>query len=258
MAKPTILKERGTGEEMYPHTLASLVHTSTGENVEEAVKAAKYALFDDQWTAAGGTVNVSGVTYGLNGLNDLTYEEAIGIFASYPLCKHSSTVRQSTFASIRDRTLFPIKTDSFMETNYIEAFISCPNLVAVKFITAGNYSIVSISNGQNMFKSCPSLKYIYDTLAFGPNANMSGVFERCTSLEEVSIKNLMKSLSIASSPKLSLDSLAFMVHNAANAQPITITVHSDVYTKLTNESNTEWHAILEQAAQKNIMFTTTS
>ena len=64
MAKPTILKERGTGEELYPRTLASLVHTSTGENVEEAVDEAKFKLFDDQWTAAGGTVIVSGVTYG--------------------------------------------------------------------------------------------------------------------------------------------------------------------------------------------------
>ena len=82
MAKPTILKERGTGEELYPRTLASLVHTSTGENVEEAVDKAKFKLFDDQWTAAGGTVIVSGVTYGLNGLNDLTYDEAIGVYAS--------------------------------------------------------------------------------------------------------------------------------------------------------------------------------
>ena len=266
MAKPTILKERGTGEELYPRTLASLVHTSTGENVEEAVDEAKFKLFDDQWTAAGGTVIVSGVTYGLNGLNDLTYDEAIGVYASYPLCKHLFTDRRGMFSGIKDRTLLPIRTNSFEVTGYIEAFLSCPNLVAVKFITAGNNPIVSISNGQNMFKNCPSLKYIYDTLVFGSNANLSGTFELCPSLEKVRIKNLMKSLSMAHSPKLSLDSISYMVANAANTATITITVHPDVYAKLTGDTTnaaaatlTEeeaaaWQQVLADANVKNISF----
>ena len=36
----------------------------------------------------------------------------------------------------------------------------------------------------------------------------------------------------------------------------TITVHPDVYAKLTDETNTEWHALLALAAEKNITFAT--
>lgn len=38
---------------------------------------------------------------------------------------------------------------------------------------------------------------------------------------------------------------------------ITITVHPSVYSKLTDESNTEWHKVLLDAAEKNITFATT-
>ena len=51
MAKQTILKERGTGEVLYPHTLASLVKTSDGGNVDEGLDKAKRAVFIDRWNA---------------------------------------------------------------------------------------------------------------------------------------------------------------------------------------------------------------
>lgn len=44
--------------------------------------------------------------------------------------------------------------------------------------------------------------------------------------------------------------------NAANTSAITITVHPDVYAKLTDESNAEWYAVLTAAAAKNITFAT--
>lgn len=48
-----------------------------------------------------------------------------------------------------------------------------------------------------------------------------------------------------------------MVTNAANTAAITITVHPDVYAKLTDEDNAEWHQILIDAEDKNIQFVTT-
>lgn len=228
----------------------------------------KMDLFIDMWNQAwyvNGTVygkydpvNAPDAEHPFMG-NDIwmTYEEAIEIYALYPLCKVIFTSRQGQFAKLNVRTLPPINTDSFSATNYIETFLGNPNLVAVKFITAYNYPIVNISGPQNMFKGCRSLKHIDGTLSFSPNINISGVFESCSSLEEVSIKNLRQSLSIASSPNLSLESLAFMAQNAVNTSPITVTVHTDVYTKLTDEANAEWHQVLIDAAAKNITFATT-
>ena len=47
-----------------------------------------------------------------------------------------------------------------------------------------------------------------------------------------------------------------MVENAANTKAITITVHKDVFAKLTDEANTDWHQVLTDATNNNITFAT--
>lgn len=63
-------------------------------------------------------------------------------------------------------------------------------------------------------------------------------------------------MSFASSPLLSRESLEYLVENAANTAPIAITVHPDVYAKLTDESNAEWYAVNEVAIARDIQFVT--
>nr|DAU86832.1 MAG TPA: leucine-rich repeat protein [Caudoviricetes sp.] len=244
----------------------------TPEGMLSVAEGAKRAVFIDLFNEAAGDDGYARMENGvfdckLNGV-PLTYEDAIGVYASYPLCKHRNPTRQAMFAATRNKTLFPINTDSFLATNYIEAFTGCSNLVAVKFITASNNQIVAISSAQNMFRNCERLKYIYGVLAFTSNVNVSGAFDFCSSLEEVRIKNLAKSLNLASSPKLSFDSLAFIVQYAANTTAITVTVHADVFAKLTGditneaaaalteEELTQWGAVLDAALAKNITFAT--
>lgn len=244
----------------------------TPEGALSLTDAAKMRPFIEMFNEAAGNDGYARMENGvfdckLNGV-PLTYEEAIGVYASYPMCKHRNPTRQAMFSATRNKTLFPISTDSFLATNYLEAFLGCHNLVAVKFITASNNPIVAISSAQNMFRNCESLKYIYGALAFTSNVNISGAFDFCLSLEEVRIKNLAKSLNLASSPKLTLDSLAFMVQYAANTTAITITVHPDVFAKLTGDTTneaaaalteeelTQWSAVLTDALEKNITFAT--
>ena len=58
------------------------------------------------------------------------------------------------------------------------------------------------------------------------------------------------------SPLLSFDSVRFMVDNIVESASATITVHPDVYAKLTDETNTEWHKVLTDALDKQITFVT--
>ena len=244
----------------------------TPEGMLSVADAAKRAVLVDMFNEAAGNDGYARMVDGvfdckLNGV-PLTYEDAIGVYASYPLCHHRNPTRQAMFAGTRNKTLFPINTDSFLATNYIETFTGCSNLVAIKFITAVNHQIVAISSAQNMFRNCESLKYIYGALAFASNVNVSGAFDFCLNLEEVCIKNLAKSLQIAQSPKLSLDSLAFMVQYAANTTAITVTVHPNVFAKLTGDITNEaaaaltdeelaqWAQVLTDALEKNITFAT--
>lgn len=244
----------------------------TDGGVLSVTEGAKRAVFIDMFNEAAGDDGYARMDNGvfdckLNGV-PLTYEEAIGVYASFPLCKHRNPTRQIMFAGSRDKTLFPINASSFLSTSYLEAFTSCRNLVAVKFITSSNRPIVPISNARRLFQNCESLKYIYGVLAFAPNVDALDAFGRCLSLEEVRIKDLAKSLDLASSPKLSLDSVAFMVQNAANTTAITVTVHADVFAKLTGDTTNEasaalteeelaqWAQVLTDALEKNITFAT--
>lgn len=79
--------------------------------------------------------------------------------------------------------------------------------------------------------------------------------------ELVELRGCLRSnfdFNIADSPLLSLASFQYMVDNAYNTAPITITVHPDIYAKLTDATNAEWYAVAEAAAAKNIAFATTN
>ncbi|MDY4811201.1 MAG: hypothetical protein SO168_03950, partial [Muribaculaceae bacterium] len=67
---------------------------------------------------------------------------------------------------------------------------------------------------------------------------------------------------------LSLSSLEYMVSRAVNTQAITVTVHPDVYAKLTGDTTNaaaaalsadelaQWQSLVSAAAAKNISFAT--
>jgi len=87
---------------------------------------------------------------------------------------------------------------------------------------------------------------------------VGNAFNGCTALITAPIKNLKVSFSFGSSPLLSLASLQYLVTNRANGTtPITITVHADVFAKLTSTDPqyAEWNAFWADAvANEYIVF----
>lgn len=75
-------------------------------------------------------------------------------------------------------------------------------------------------------------------------------------METLLLLNLKNNVSFANSPLISFGSLKYMITNTVNTSPITVTVHSDVYDKIQDETNVEWHALIETAAAKQITFAT--
>lgn len=84
-------------------------------------------------------------------------------------------------------------------------------------------------------------------------------FISCWALEEVRIMGLTHDVEFDYSPNITLESFGYMINHSAVAanSSATIKVHPEVYAKLTDETNTEWHQILLDAAEKNIQFATT-
>ena len=134
-------------------------------------------------------------------------------------------------------------------------------------------AICGISSTQNSILSQnPKLKYVYrrwaetgkhdevygDVTLAGRTSGVINAFAQCPLIEEFALCNLRVNLNMAKhSPNVNLYSVNFVVQKAQNTAAITITVHPDVYAKLTDPSNTEWYAVNTAAQAKNIAFATT-
>lgn len=104
---------------------------------------------------------------------------------------------------------------------------------------------------------CRKLRKVIGELDITNVSGFRDPFKFALCLEEITLYGLKASISFADCPLLSLASLQYLVNNAANTTAITVTVHPQVYAKLTDESNAEWHAVLTAAEAKNINFATT-
>jgi len=207
----------------------------------------KKSLFIDLWnqaTGSHGKYNTKTGYFELNGLTDISYEQAIciilagGINTSYP---------NDMFRNKQIRTNL-ISVITFINNSGNRTFDNCINL---EIANVGDLHL-----GRSMFQNCSHLHTILSAFSLNvdtPNTQYS--FSNCKSLQNLKLKVSM-SFSISDSPLLSYDSIKYMIDNAANTSPITITVHPDVYAKLTDTTNTEWNAILNNAATKQISFVT--
>ena len=77
---------------------------------------------------------------------------------------------------------------------------------------------------------------------------------------------IKKSFDVRTSPLLTFSTMQYLVTNAANTSPITVTVHPDVYAKLTGDTTNaaaaaltsdelaQWTALVTTANSKNISF----
>lgn len=256
---------------MYPQTLACLVKTADGGNVDEGLEQAKRAVFNDMWdTAWGGygkydPVNAPDPQHPYMG-NEIwmTYEEALVVLSYYrPKVKHPY---QYSFARANTRTLPPINLVSQSDMTY--CFQGAATLISIHLTGENTKKEIRPSLAGWMFDGCKQLKNIngYISLSMCTNANL--MFRDCGALESVNISELKISIGFPDSPLLSLASLQYLVTNAANTSAVAVTVHPDVYAKLTGDTTNEaaaalteeeataWQQVLAEAVEKNISFAT--
>ena len=228
---------------------------------------AKYATFDAQWTAAGGTVITPGKVYECNGTNDLTFAEAVDIMSRYSKRKLTDLTR--AYFAAQCRALLPIWSNGAIKLN--SAFQSS-YFRKIVFKTHRTPSVVSIASGGSgaAFHTCGSLRAIDGILDFTAEHDpLAFTFRWCDELREVQVKGLNSNAILAESSHLSLASMQYLVANATNTKAITITVHPDVYAKLTGDTTNaaaaalpsdvlaQWQQVLADAMAKNISFATT-
>lgn len=228
------------------------------ENISDE---ARKSLFCDLFNAAAGTAGYAKFTNGvwdckLNGLT-LSYDEAVMILSIY----HTGGDHTEDLVHHPVRTNLPlysnwatINLSRFAENN------TSLEVANVNCVIRGDYL-------QLAFYGCKHLREIRGPIRHEIAKIDDGAFLGCPKLESLDLRKLKGNLLLSNSPLFKLDSLDSIVTNAANGNTaITITVHADVYAKLTGDTTNEaaaaltadelsqWQALLTKAAGKHIAF----
>lgn len=210
------------------------------------------------YVAAGAAYNEQTGFYELNGLTDITEEQMREIYVkTNEMDKYSDLTSSYPGAKIRANLGFYENTYRFQKSiSIFDAFRGSQ----FEVLKLGANSLIyrtPVSNVNSAFTACRKLTKIIGVLDFSNiTSNVNYTFGSCEKLNSVFIKNLKISIPFSDSPLLSLESLQYLITNAANTSAITVTVHADVYAKIQDETQTEWHALIASAQEKNITFAT--
>lgn len=207
------------------------------------------------------TYNAATGYFKCNGLTDITpaqmqliLEHPVNPYVMQPLC--GAKIRTNVVTAA-------LNNDMAQNSNGFHCFAYICSAEVIR-ITRYNpefddssWKVSADKTLSHAFAQCTNLKRIIGVINCSYLAKCPNAFGNCQKLEEVKLFNLKIDISFSSSPLLSLASLQYLVTNAANGSTaITVTVHPDVYVKLTDTANTEWYALLQTALGKNISFAT--
>ena len=208
------------------------------------------------YVAAGAVYNEQTGFYELNGLTDITEGQMRNIYV-YTSGAINQNDLKGRFCNIPIRTNLPFKANSggyFGDAN-IGTMFATNHTIEVVYVG----SIIYPNYVNYAFTQCDKLRKILTIInlnTYNIETPITTMLRGCVALEYIRISNLKTSISFSDSPLLSLESLQYLITNAANTSAITVTVHADVYAKIQDETQTEWHALIASAQEKNITFAT--
>lgn len=183
----------------------------------------------------GAVFNQTSGYFEFNGLTDISYEEMRAIYNhGAPRLNggyffYSTNIRTNIYCQTYRGDVAGnwLARDSKMEV--------------INFQVSGSTTATKVNNGTYPFYDCIYLKEI-----IGPITPVSWVysgsgaspFKLCYNLESLQFKGMVGSTDFGSSTLLTLDAVVYMVQNAANTSAITITLHSIVYQRCVDDTNT--------------------
>lgn len=254
---------------------SKLTALPTNDELTQQIDAAETAAFDSLWTSAGGTIDRSGHA----SAPYLAFEGAT-VYLNYTQAREVYTSCEGRIRSVSGNfvgafaystgttdnilpAVLPINIAQTMQHfSMANAFQSQTKLKEIKlsFTSATPQNRCHVTSLYFTFFACIALERVIGTIYLSPNfaGHTRYDFENCTNLTEIRLHGLSKDITFYTCSKLSLASLQYLVTNASSSipasAPITVTVHADVYAKLTDAEQAEWHAVLTAAAAKNIAF----
>lgn len=247
----------------------------SADNELSLTDSAKRAVFNDLFNLAAGSdggykpseAPDPAKPYLLNTLW-LSYEEAVKIYAinGADAGHHLPNIgrRYSPYygAPLVDsvKTLFKV----YGYTQNYGMFFGAVKLEVINVDISGNLTWV--------FRGNSKLKTVLGTVDISEVTSGDNLIWNCPLLEDVNLKSLRNNIRLRGCPKLSLATMQYLVDNASTAitaeKPVVVTVHADVFAKLTGDTTNEaaaaltddektaWAAVLTAATSKYISFAT--
>lgn len=200
--------------------------------------------FIDLWNTA---CFVNGVTYGtfnetsgyfeLNGITDISYQEAQRIVLAAQ--ERASHVLRRWFFVSNERTNLPVSwfnpyrdpNNAINETN--ADYIAYSTNTEIIYLPPGS-SPIQFGSSYALCYSSRRLKKILNPFIFA--GTISGfAFTGCYSLEEVRVHSLKADISFADCARLSKDSILYMINNEAATAEINIYLNTAVFAQLVDD-----------------------
>ena len=243
-------------EEDTTYTNGETVEARDGAVADAVMGSANVALIKEA-EAAGAVYNSGTGFFELNGLTDITEAQMIAIleagrfYPHYSNCTFRSTNIRTNLAGISVGS-YPTGPCAFY-ASAIEVAVPGPDYGGGSLAYANCSNLHSINPGQRVLIYCTK----------------PDMFENSKKLQNANFKIAGNfNLDIRWQPLISFASLQYLVDNAVNTSAITVTVHPDVYAKLTGDTTNSaaaalteaeaaaWQAVMTAAEAKNIDFAT--
>lgn len=234
-------------------TQAKTEVTEQGEKFVRIYAQPKYkgTAQTDLYVARGAVYNADTGLYELNGLTDITEDQMREIYL-YTASRIYDFNMSYTFSALYIRTNFPVNKRYMANREFIGTFFICRDIEVI-YISDKTGMVNSFNSP---FYQCRSLREIMGEIIITPIKQVYfNPFADCRALTTFKLTGVSNNLSLSASPKIDLASMKWMIDNANNTAAITITVHPELYAKLTDETGApEWYALNQLAASRNIAF----
>ena len=248
-------------------TLATTdVATSTSNGLmskEDKVKldslSPKEQLFIDMWNSACGTYgkyNTETGFYELNGLTDITYEQALAIYNNKLILNNEM---QRVLVNAQIRTILTIGSNNGAAVGGCKLALFAQGS-SIEIFNGHEIEVTSSSNW--MFNSCSRLTSVKGMYFF---SGTTGVTFGCVNLKTLYII-INGNVDFSNLPLLTYDSFDYIIKASNPHSIITIKVHPTTYaylqgttppTEQVGGTTEEWQALVTAATNKKISFATT-
>ena len=195
------------------------------------------------YEASGARYNEEKGVWALNGI-ELTDEEMAEVYSFGNLANSNGVDWRNRLSGYKGKTTIPYQYQLgnylYARLNMQGAFSNCPNLVTLKISNGDVYPIFADA----FFYYTPKLREVLSIIDMHDCTSTDSFAPNAKALENVKIKNLQSSLSFSDSPLLTVEdteesTLGYLVANAINKDPITVTLHADAYARVPESLKTK-------------------